>query len=159
MIVWKKRHCFEVVIMRMNEYLKSIFGTLDKSKVLSYILLSLIFFVVTIPLILKPEIASFEQGDEACHYQIILTFLDQFPDLDLTDYSATTTPLYHILLTLSAFIVGSGIIQLRLVHSIASLVCLFVVYGCLSKRGSRLKGLLFASILMLATHFISIPPP
>ena len=154
--------CEGTRIMHVNEYFKrnlrknfSWISPYYKNEILPYILLSLAFFVLVFPLVLRPEIDVYDARDEAWfHYPTTLTFINQFPNLDLINYRSATTPLYHIILTLSAFMFGSGIIQLRFINSVISLACLLVVYGHLSKRGGRLKGLLFAVIFMLSPYFI-----
>jgi 4-amino-4-deoxy-L-arabinose transferase-like glycosyltransferase len=76
------------------------------------------------------------------------------PNLDLAHYPSATTPLYHILLALSAFVVGSNLIALRFVSALLSLACLLTVYRYLSLRGKEFAALYFAFLFMLSPYFI-----
>jgi hypothetical protein len=108
-----------------------------------------------IPLIIKPGINIYDSRDEtAYHYPTIVEFRNQFPNLDLVNYSSATTPLYHILLTITSFFVGSDVISLRFASLTLSLCLLLLVYRYFSKRGEMKKGLFFASILLFSPYFI-----
>lgn len=120
-----------------------------------YVLLSLIFFSLAVPLILKPTIDIFDEADEACcHYPATIDFKNQFPNLDLIHYNSATTPLYHITLAILSFVFGSDIIHLRFISFFISLACLMVIHGYLSKRGKMLRALFFTVIIMLSPYFI-----
>lgn len=126
-----------------------------KNRFSIYILISILFFGLAAPLVLKSTIDVFDEADESFyHYPTILNFKDQFPNLDLKNYNSATTPLYHITLAVSAFIFGSDIVQLRFVNLAISLACLMVIYGSLSKRGKIYKGLFFTALIMLSPYFI-----
>jgi hypothetical protein len=126
-----------------------------KNKVLPYVVLVLVFLIVVVPLILKPEIDIYDARDETSfHYPTILNFLDQFPALELANYRSATTPLYHVILMFAAQLLGPSIVQLRLISSIFSLGCLLVFYGYLSKRGDSRKAFIFAALLLFSPYFI-----
>lgn len=126
---------------------------LSYKKLTPYLFLSLSFFIIVIPLVLKEKIKFYGSDDEKVYYPLVRTFVVQFPALDF-DYASDTTPLAFILLMFSAFLVGDGLIQIRFVNALLSLVCLLVVYTYLSKRGGALKGLFFSMIFMLSYYFI-----
>jgi hypothetical protein len=125
------------------------------ARVLPYILLLVVFLVVTIPLILKPGLDVFDSDDETnWHYPTILRFTDQIPHVDLADYPSATTPLYHLVMASVSLVCGSNVVGLRLVSSLISLACLLLVYGHFSRRGPIPGALYFALLFFLSPYFI-----
>lgn len=145
--------------MRISEYVskhsRPKLQPIYKIKQLPYVILSLIFLALIVPLIFKPEMDIFDAYDEErFHYPTILSFAEEFPKLDLVDYDSATTPLYHIILMVPALIFGSNIIQLRFISAIISLCCLLVFYKFLASRGDARKALLFAILFLFSPYFV-----
>lgn len=117
--------------------------------------LIVLFFALTVPLILKPGIGTFGAKDEIrFHYPTILTFAEQFPQPDLIHYPSATTPLYHLFMACFAFLFGPGILSLRLISSLFSLAALLLIHHFLAGRGDRRKALYFTVLLMFSPYFI-----
>jgi hypothetical protein len=124
-------------------------------KISPYLLLSLLFIGLVVPLITKSELNTYDARDEkSYHYPTVLALLEQFPNFDLVNFSSATTPLYHIVLALPSLIFGSDIVLLRLLNSMISLCCLLASYGYLSKRGTKLKAFYFSIFLLLSPYFM-----
>ncbi|NQT24469.1 hypothetical protein HQ585_03870 [candidate division KSB1 bacterium] len=124
-------------------------------KVLPFILITLIFLTLTVPLILKPELDIFDAEDERrFHHPTIETFNEQFPNLDLKNYSSATTPLYHLFMAGVAHLFGTAIIPLRLISAMISLGCLLMFYFYLTKRGDRIKAFYFSILFLFSPYFV-----
>lgn len=125
------------------------------NKILPYIVLALIFLILVVPLIHKPEIDIYDARDEdSFHFPTVRDFWDDFPAFDLTNYRSATTPLYHIVLALAAQILGLAVVPLRLISAVISLICLLFFYRYLSTRGDNLAALVFAALLLFSPYFI-----
>jgi hypothetical protein len=138
-----------------NHYENSFWVRLFHKKWLPYFFLSVIFLVLVIPMTLKTETGVSGSRDEVQFrlYQII-TYTQQFPYLDFKNVRPSQTPLYHVMLMFMAFIIGTDLVQLRLVSASISLICLLVIYRYLSERGDPLNGLLFSLIFLLSPYFV-----
>lgn len=124
-------------------------------RVLPYILLSLLFGVIAIPLILKlPTGVGTSRDEMLFHYPTVLEFAEQFPAINLRDYKSATTPLYHLLLMGVVLVVGPDLIPLRFVTALLGLLCVLVVYGYLARRGGRVNGFVFTLIFLLSNYFL-----
>jgi hypothetical protein len=70
----------------------------------------------------------FSVDEPLYHYPTIITFAQQLPFPDITDYGSATTPLFHLLFAALSKIVGTDIRHLRLINffiTYASVVFLF----------------------------------
>jgi len=119
-------------------------------------ILTLLFLIIVLPFI--PQIntdVSGSRDEVSFHYNTVISFLDQFPELNLRDYPSATTPLYHILLTLASFIIGNDLIALRIINLVLSLICLLVVYQYLARRGGNWhNAFCFSLIFLVSPYFI-----
>lgn len=122
----------------------------------AYLILLFLYLAITVPLILtlEPGTKGKIQDEVKYHYATVMTFAEQFPLLNLRDYPSATTPLYHLIIMFAGFVVGSDLVALRFVNALISLLCLFVVFGYLAKRGGITNGLLFSVIFLLSPYFI-----
>ena len=122
----------------------------------AYIFLTFVLLAFAVPFIMHPDLHTSDARDErSFHYPTVLFFLERFPQLDLVHYRSATTPLYHILLALSSFIVSDDIIPLRFVNLLFSLAVILLVYLYFTNRGAGIRlALYFTSLLMLSTYFI-----
>jgi len=117
------------------------------------------FLGIAIPCIFSSRIATPEVVDERVfHYPTVLGFVQAFPTLDLGTYKSATTPLYHLLLMLAAFLVGDGLIQLRFVTALISLTGLLIAFGLLRRKcaAAGVNGTgtsLYFSLLILASAY------
>jgi len=121
-----------------------------------YVALSVVFFIVTVPLVFKENINTFDALDERnYHYPAILNFADTFPNLDLQNYKSATTPLYHLVMMSVLKLTNLGLNGLRLLSSLFSLACVLVVFRYLaSKFANGNKALLLTLLFLLSTYFL-----
>jgi hypothetical protein len=120
-----------------------------------YLLLSLLFLLIVIPLVLETQTGVDTAKDEMLfHYPTVLDFAEQFPTLNLRSYDSATTPLYHLLLMGVVLVAGPNLILLRFVTAIISFICLLFVYYYLSLRGGRANAFAFTLVFMLSPYFI-----
>ncbi len=87
-----------------------------------------------------------EMGDQRKHHEhTILAFAQQWPSVDLVNYSSATSPGYHLLLALVARYVSHDLVVLQLAGSLLSFGLLLVVW----RYGARHVGAWPALALML----------
>ncbi len=80
---------------------------------------------------------TYHGGDELTyHLPTIVQFHDQLPGVDLVDYPAAQTPLYHLLVALWGQLVGMELWRLRIVGVVASYAAVLVLYRLLRRHGA-----------------------
>ena len=122
---------------------------------LPYLLLTLLFCAVVLPLMLNPNISFYGASDETLfHYPMIQQFRAQFPNLDLVNYSSATTPLYHILMLLPAALFNSNLMALRLVNALISLLCICVIYAFFSRLADTRTSFVLACTVCASPYFV-----
>jgi hypothetical protein len=105
--------------------------------------------------ILKPSIDTFDQLDETpFHYNTILVFREQFPNLDLVGYRSATAPLYHIFMAMTSFVIGADLVVLRGVNLLLSSICLGIVSYSFCRFGGARRGLAFSLPFALSPYFV-----
>jgi hypothetical protein len=121
-----------------------------------YIVLAVVFFCITIPLVFKENINTFDAQDERNHhYPAIINFAETFPNLDLVNYKSATTPFYHLVMMTVLKLTNLSLNGLRLVSSLFSLACVLVVFRyLLTKTANANKSLLLTLIFMFSTYFV-----
>jgi len=78
---------------------------------------------------------TYHGGDEfTYHLPTIEQFHDQLPGVDLVDYPAAQTPLYHLLAAIWGQLVGMEIWRLRIVGLLASYAAVLVLYRLLRRH-------------------------
>jgi len=118
-------------------------------------LLAAVCYILLVPLVLKPHVGTYDELDETLgHYPTILGFRQQFPDLDLINYSSATTPLYHGFIAVVSLVVGTDLIALRTINLLFSACCVGILCFCLAKRAGTRRGLLFTLPFMLSPYFV-----
>jgi hypothetical protein len=116
--------------------------------------LCLWFSAFVVPLILG-DIAVFDDLDERLfHLPTIQRFASQLPTPDLSDYDSATTPLYHLVLSAIAMVIGDGITGLRVANLAISLATLVVAWRVMRAWGPPLSATLFTGVLAASPYFI-----
>jgi hypothetical protein len=86
------------------------------------------------------------------HYGLIRTFATQWPMMDLRDYPAAMTPLFHMAMATAAQVLGDDLHRLRLVNLVISYAAVLAMYRFLrvglhqQPRRSALCALCFAVV-------------
>lgn len=86
---------------------------------------------------LTQTMPTYHGGDELTyHLPTIKQFADQLPGVDLVDYPAAQTPLYHLLVALWGDVVGMEIWKLRIVGVVATYLAMLVLYRLLRRHAA-----------------------
>ncbi|MDO8209679.1 glycosyltransferase family 39 protein [Conexibacter sp. CPCC 206217] len=92
-------------------------------------------FTVAILRGLTVTMPTYHGGDELTyHLPTIRQFADQFPGVDLVNYPAAQTPLYHLLVAIWGDVVGMELWKLRIVGLVASYGVTLVLYRLLRRH-------------------------
>ncbi|MCH8823092.1 MAG: hypothetical protein IH984_06240 [Planctomycetes bacterium] len=96
--------------------------------------------------------ATSELGDQRKHHEhVIAKMAEQWPDVDIVDYSSATSPGYHLIMSFVARFVSQDLVILQFASSIFSLVLILVVW----RYSARLTGPWPAALLTLPILFSS----
>lgn len=86
---------------------------------------------------LTATMPTYHGGDEhTYHLPTIVQFHDQLPGVDLVDYPAAQTPLYHLLAAIWGQLVGMELWRLRVIGVIASYAMVLVLYRLLRRNAA-----------------------
>ena len=96
--------------------------------------------------------ATSELADQRKHHEhVIADMVEQWPDVDIVDYSSATSPGYHLIMSFVARFVSQDLMILQFASSIFSLVLILVVW----RYSARLTGPWPAALLTLPILFSS----
>jgi len=126
-------------------------------KLLPYVVLAVPFIVAIVLLRgLTLQFPSCSSPDEQnYHYPVIIQFALQFPHIDLSDYSSSTTPLFHLIMMGFGAFAGLTLYKLRLLNACISYAAIIVLFRFLflRMRFSRRDALLFSLLFLLSPYF------
>ncbi len=99
-------------------------------------------------ILLAPHVsATSEAKDEArYHWPVIVTMMEQWPQVDLVDYQSSTAPGYHLLMAFVANVAGENLTLLRLVSSLGTLALLLLIWWRTRALGTCLGLAAFAPL-------------
>lgn len=96
--------------------------------------------------------ATSELGDQRKHHEhVIAEMVEQWPDVDIVDYSSATSPGYHLVMSLVARYISSDLAILQFASSLFGLALILVVW----RHTARLTGPWPAALLTLPLLFSS----
>lgn len=113
-----------------------------------------LFLFVSVPLIFM-EFRTYEAVDESLfHHPTILTFSDQLPTPDYSDYRSATTPLYHTVMSVLVRVFNANLTSLRIINLSISLVGILIIYWILSPYTGELPAILLTMCYGLSQYWL-----
>ena len=96
--------------------------------------------------------ATSELGDQRKHHEhVIVNMLEQWPEVDIVEYSSATSPGYHLVMSFVAKFVSNDLVILQFVSSFFGLALILVVW----RYSARRTGSWPAVVLILPLLFSS----
>ena len=90
----------------------------------------LVYAVLALGIFLGDHVLDAPKYDQDLYHHVaVVTFAEQWPAFDITDYESATSPLYHLVMASAAKVLGSDLDTLRVVSSLFGLALVVAVAG------------------------------
>lgn len=135
--------------------LAGVLGRIAPAPVWAAVIILALFYVIAVPFMARDISRGPGYGDEqSFHLIVVKQFIAQWPAPDVSDYPATATPLYHLVVAGLGKTVDSSLLFMRLVGSVFSAGLLAGLgYWLTGRLGLRL-GVLMTLPFMLSAFIL-----